>query len=75
MMARHSVLLRRVALLAYAVPRSAKLAAVRLVAVAAGNARGKHLALLERAVVVDLVAHLPVRFVETAGKRRDRVRV
>jgi len=64
-----------VALLAYAVVRRAELAAVRLVAIAAGHAGREHLALLERTVVIDLVAHLPVRFVETAGERRDGMRV
>ena len=75
MMARGRIFFRRMALLADGVTRSAKLAAVRLVAVAAGHAGCEHLALLERAVVVDLVAHLPVGLVEAARKRRDRVRV
>ena len=69
MMARSRIFFRRVALLADAVTRGAKLAAVRLMAVAAGDAGCEHLALLERAVVVDLVAHLSVRLVETPGER------
>ena len=56
-------------------PGRAKLGAVRLVAIAAGDAGREHLALLERAVVVDLVEHLPVGMIEPAAERRDRVRV
>ena len=50
----------------------AELCAVRLVAVAAGHAGREHPALLERAVIVDLVAHLPVGLIEAARQRRDR---
>src|SRR5262249_40099521 len=35
----------------------------------------EHPALLERAVVVDLVEHLPIGMIEPAGKRRDDMRV
>ena len=56
-------------------PASAQLGAVRLMAIAAGDAGREHLALLERAVVVDLVEHLPVGMIEPARKRRDRMRV
>ena len=55
-MRRGRVLVGRVALQADAVARKPQLGAVRLVAVAAGDAGREHLALLERAVVVDLVA-------------------
>ena len=48
---------------------------MRLMAVAARHAGRKHLALLERAVIVDLVAHLPIGIVEPACKRRDDVGV
>ena len=67
-----SYLLGGVALQADAVARRAQLAAVRLVAVAAGDAGREHLALLERAVVVDLVEHLPVGLIQPAVERRDR---
>src|SRR6187397_3283204 len=48
---------------------------MRLMAVAAGDAQREHLALLERAVVVDLVAHLPVGIVEPTRERRNDVRI
>jgi hypothetical protein len=57
-----------VALEADAVAGYAKLPGVRLVTIAAGDAGREHLALLERAVFVDLVLHLPVGLVETAGE-------
>src|SRR3954468_20544348 len=60
---------------AAAVGGSAKLAAVRLVAMAAGDAGREHLALLERAVVVDLVQHLPVGVIETLAHWRYQVRL
>ena len=44
-----------------------ELGAVRIVTVAAGDALGEHLALLERAVVVDLILHLPVGEIEALG--------
>ena len=53
-------------------PGSSQLGAVRIVAVAAGDAGGEHLALLERAVVVDLVAHLPVGVIEAAARAARR---
>src|SRR3954451_1189743 len=59
------------ALQADAVARETERGAVWLMAVAAGDPRRKHLALLERAVVVDLVLHLPVGMVEPAAERRD----
>ena len=58
--ARPRIFVGGVALQADAVTRRTKLCAVRLVAVAAGDAGREHLALLERAVVVDLVQHLAV---------------
>ena len=66
-MRRGRVLVGRMALQADAVARKPQLGAVRLVAVAAGDAGREHLALLERAVVVDLVEHLPVGMVEPAA--------
>src|SRR5262249_32794404 len=69
------ILLRCVALRADGIGGSAKLRAVRLVAIAAGDAGREHLALLERAVVVDLVAHLSVGLVQPARERRDGVGV
>src|SRR5690349_16182826 len=61
------------ALQAQIVAREARLGAVWLMAIAAGHARREHLTLLERAVVIDLVAHLAVRMIEPAGKSRDGV--
>jgi hypothetical protein len=58
-----------------AVAGRAKLRRVRLVTVAAGEAGREHLALLERAVIIDFVAHLSVGIVEPARERRDDVRV
>src|SRR5947199_243189 len=49
--------------------------AVRPVAVAAGDASRKHFALLERAVIIDLIAHLPVGLVVSAPEWRDHMRV
>src|SRR6266851_3952680 len=48
---------------------------MRFVAVAAGHPGRKHLALFERAVVVDLVEHLPVGMIEPASEGRDHVGV
>src|SRR5262249_37864734 len=75
MMFYRRILARRMTLHTYAVAGRAQLAAVRLVAVAAGDAGRKHLTLFERAVIVDLlnVAHLPIGVVKPACKRRDRV--
>ncbi len=50
------------------------LQAVRVVTVRAGHAGCMHLALEERAVVVDLVLHLPVRPVQPFGEQRRPVR-
>src|SRR5215211_5127975 len=69
------ILVERMTLQADAVAGNAQLGAVRLVAIAAGDAGREHLALLERAVIVDLVAHLPVGVIEPAGKRRNDVRI
>src|SRR3954447_5770147 len=74
-MRRGRVLVGRMALQADAVARKPQAGAVRLVAVAAGDARREHLALLERTVVENLVEHLPVGMVEPAGERRDPMRV
>src|SRR5262245_32235009 len=43
----------------------AKLGAVWFMAITAGHAGGEHFALFERAIVVDLVQHLPIGLVET----------
>src|SRR5580700_3872045 len=48
---------------------------MRFVAVAAGHPGRKHLALLERAVIVDFVEHLPVGMIEPASDNGDHVRV
>src|SRR5215510_12350853 len=69
------VFLRRVALHADAVAGRAQLRGVRLVAIAAGNAGSEHLALLERAVIVDLILHLTVVVIEPAREGRDQMRV
>src|SRR6266478_5010678 len=63
------------ALQAHAVACNTEFGGMGLVAIAAGHAGREHLALLERAVIVDLVEHLPVGMIETAGERRNRVRV
>src|SRR5262245_21833715 len=68
----------RVALETDAIPGNSLLAAVRVVAIAAGHACRKHLALLERDVVIGLddVAHLAVGPVDASRKRcGNRVRV
>src|SRR4051794_20999532 len=64
-----------VTLQADAVSRRTKLCGVRLVTIAASDAGREHPALLERAVVVDLVHHLPVSTVEPARERRDGMRI
>src|SRR5512144_396557 len=64
-----------VTLQADAVTRRTKSCGVRLVTIAASDAGREHPALLERAVVVDLVQHLPVGTVEPARERRDGMRV
>ena len=61
------VFVGRVTLQTGAVAGEAQLGAMRIVAIAAGDAGREHLALLERAVIVDLVEHLPVGMIETAG--------
>src|SRR5262245_45384313 len=52
-----------------------QLGAVRLMTIAAGDAGLEHPALLERAVIVDLVEHLPVRVIKALPQRRDRMSV
>src|SRR5215471_834884 len=69
------VFLRRVTLHADAVTGCTQPRGVRLVAVAAGDASREHLALLERAVIVDLVLHLAVGVIEPAREGRDHMRV
>src|SRR4051812_15430909 len=74
-MRRGGELVGRMALQADAVAREPQCGAVRLMAVAGGDARREHPALLERAVVIDLVEHLPIGVIEPAAKRRDPMRV
>jgi hypothetical protein len=69
------ILVGGVALQADAVAGRAKFGAVGLMAIAAGDASSEHLALLERAVIIDLVEHLPVSIIEPAGERRDDMSV
>src|SRR5262249_27401062 len=69
------VFFRRVTLHADAVAGRAQRRRVRLVAVAAGDAGREHLALLERAVIVDLVLHLAIGVIEPAREGRDQMRV
>ena len=69
------IFLGRMALQAGVVAGKPQLGAVRIVAIAAGDARGEHLALLERAVIIDFVALLAVGVIEPAGDRRNAVRV
>ena len=64
-----------VTLQAHAVAGRAKLRRVRLVAIPAGDAGREHLALLERTVIVDFIAHLSVGIVESTREWRDDVRV
>jgi len=72
---RCSVLVGGMTIQTNAVTGSAQLSAVGVVAIAAGHARCEHLALLEGAVIVNLVAHLPIRIVKAASERRHNVRV
>ena len=64
---------RRVTLEAHAIAFGAQAQAVRLVAVAAANARVIHPALDERAVLVIFGFDLPVRVVEIVVEQRDPV--
>ena len=48
---------------------------MRVVAIATGDARSEHLALLERAVIVDFIEHLPVGVIEPSAEHRDDVGV
>ena len=64
-----------VALQADLVAGEFQLGAVRVVAIAAGDACCVHLALLERAVIIDLIEHLAVGLVEPLGERSDEMRV
>ena len=65
------VLVGRVTLQTDAVTGCSQFVAVRIVAIAAGDARREHPALLERAVIVDFVLHLPVGVVETMAELRN----
>jgi hypothetical protein len=64
-----------VALQANAIAWSAQLGGMGVKTIAACDAGREHLALLERTVIVLLVAHLPVRMIKPASKERDGVRV
>ena len=64
---------RRMTLRAHGVAFGAQLAAMRLVAIAAGDACRVHLALQERTPVVDFVALLPIGMVERRAEQRRPV--
>src|SRR5450432_45533 len=70
-----SVFFLRVTLETGTVAGEPQFRAVGIVAIAAGNAGGEHLALLERAVIVGLlgVQHLSVGLIETPGDRQNHV--
>src|ERR1700758_2581630 len=70
-----SIFVGGVTLQTESVARDPQLRAVRLVAIAAGDTGSEHLALLERAVIIDLVKHLPIRMIERGDKRRDDMRI
>ncbi len=67
--------LRLVALQADRIALQNRLAAVRVVAVAAGDAGREHPALLEGSVVVDLAQHLAVGLIEAPVQRRHDMRL
>src|SRR5580704_17142652 len=69
------VLVGGMAFQADAITRGAKRGAVRIMAIAAGDTRREHLALLERAIFVGLVEHLAVGMINPVSERRDRMRV
>ena len=71
--ARGFVLVGLMALQTHAVAGEKKFRTVRIVAIAAADAGSEHLALLERAVVVDLVQHLSIGLVKALRQRRHRV--
>src|SRR5262249_2497955 len=65
----------RMALQAHAIAGNTKRWTMRLLAVAAGDAGGVHLALFERAIGIDLIEHLPISMIEPLRERLDEVRV
>src|SRR5262249_34411236 len=65
------ILVGRVTLHADPVAGSAKLRTVRLVAITANDASPERLALFERAIVINLIEHLPVRMKEPLHERLD----
>src|SRR5262249_8924205 len=75
MVALGGIRLGGVALSADTILGKAKLGAMRLMAITAGYAGGKHLALLERAIVVDLIKHLAVGLIDAATDRRNGMRL
>src|SRR5215471_13836636 len=75
MMRCRRILVGRVTLPAHAVGGGSERRAVRLVAIAAGHAPREHLALLERAIIVDFVAHLSVGVIDPARQPRDDMRL
>ena len=54
---------------------SAELGGMGFMTIAAGDACRKHLALLERTVIVHLISHLAVGMIQATSKERDGVRV
>ena len=62
---------RLMALRAQRIAGRAQLRAMRLVTIRAGHSRGIHPALQERAVFVDLIAHLAIREIEIRIEERD----
>src|SRR4051812_17641140 len=72
-MSRNLVFVGRMTLRAGIVTRKPQLGTMWIVTIAAGDAGREHLALLERAVVVDLVEHLTVGVIEPAAERRNHV--
>ena len=77
MVADFCVLRRGVTLQTGVVTRKPQLGAVGIVAIAACDTGRKHLALLERAIIVYFLAihHLSVRMIEAARDRRNHVGV
>ena len=68
------VFVGRVTLQTGRIAGKAQLGAMRIVAIAAGDTGGEHLALLERAVIINLIQQLPIGVIEPAAQRRNHVR-
>jgi hypothetical protein len=69
------IFVARVTFEADSITRKPQLGAVWVVAIATGDARGEHLALLERAVIIDLVEHLTVGRIKPSAKECYGMRV